>query len=112
MGVTRPRTLEALQSLLIEAGEHPEAASIPAIHQLLVGRGTRHAILTVNPQVEYKDTEPVVNESDWVLYDLERLVIGGITDTQASVIRKTAEAFTAAISKEVPTPKPVQQESK
>ena len=110
MGVTRPRTLEALQSLLIEAGEHPEAASIPAIHQLLVGRGTRHAILTVNPKVEYKDTEPVVNESDWVLYDLERLVIGGITDTQASVIRKTAEAFKAAIAKKTVQPPAIESE--
>ena len=39
----------------------------------------------------------MVNESDWVLYDLERLIVGGITDTQASVIRKTAEAFTVAL---------------
>ena len=114
MGVNRPRTLKDLQDLLIEAGNHPEAASVPAIHQLLVGRGTRHAILTVSPQVEYKDTEPVVNESDWMFYDLERLVMGGITDTQASVIRKTAEAFTAAIAKEAPAPAPApaQQESK
>ena len=112
MGVNRPRTLKDLQDLLVEASSHPEAASVPAIHQLLVGRGTRHAILTVSPQVEYKDTEPVVNESDWMFYDLERLVMGGITDTQASVIRKTAEAFTAAIAKEGPAPAPAQQESK
>lgn len=112
MGVSRPRTLKALQDLLIEAGEHPAAASVPAIHQLLLGRGTRHAVLTVNPQVEYKDTEPVVNEGDWVFYDLERLVMGGITDTQASVIRKTAEAFTTALGKTAPAPMPLQQESK
>lgn len=110
MGVTRPSTLEALQDLLIEAGVHPEAASIPAIHQLLVGRGTRHAILTVHSKVEYKDTEPVVNESDWVLYDLERLVIGGITDTQASVIRKTAEAFNAAIAQKPVQPTSIESE--
>ena len=110
MGVSRPKSLEALQDLLIEAGQHPDAPALPAIHQLLVGRGTRHAVLTVNPQVQYKDTEPVVNESDWVLYDLERLVISGITDTQASVIRKTSEAFTTAIHKQVPTPIKSQQE--
>ena len=104
MGVTRPRSLKALQDLLVEAGEHPEAASIPAIHQLLVGRGTRYAVLTVNSQVQFMDTEPVVNESDWMFHDLERLVMGGITDTQASVLRKTADAFTDAISKEAPTP--------
>jgi len=53
-------------------------------------------VLTVNPKVEYRDTEPTVNESDWMFIDLERLVIGGITDTQASVIRKTATAFEKA----------------
>lgn len=97
MGITRPRTLEALQNILIEAGQHEEALTIPAIHQLLVGRGTRHAVLTVAPTVEHVDTEPVVNESDWVLHDLERLVVGGISNTQASVIRKTAKAFDRAI---------------
>ena len=97
MGISRPRTLEALQDILIEAGQHEEALTIPAIQQLLVGRGTRHAVLTVAPTVEHVDTEPVVNESDWILYDLERLVIGGISDTQASVIRKTAKAFDKAV---------------
>lgn len=104
LGITRPRSLKALQDIIIEAAQHPEAASIPAIHQLLVGRGTRHAVLTVNPQVEYQDTEPVVNESDWMLCDLERLVIGGMTDAQASVIRKTALAFEKATEEQAVAP--------
>ena len=78
---------------MIEAAQHPESAAVPAIQQLLVGRGTRHAVLTVNPTVQYRDTEPVVNEADWIFCDLERLITEGITDTQASVIRKTSQAF-------------------
>ncbi len=97
MGTTRPKTLKALQELIVEAAAHPESTSIPAIEQLLVGRGTRHAVLTVGSDVQYRDTEPTVNESDWKLMDLERLVLGGITETQASVLRKTSEAFTKAV---------------
>jgi hypothetical protein len=99
MGVHRPRTLKALQELIVEASEHEASKSIPAIAELQVGRGTRHAVLTVRADVEYRDTEPTVNESDWIFVDLERLVLGGITDTQASVLRKTAEAFDKAVAK-------------
>ena len=34
LGINRPRTLEALQDLIIEASQQPEAGSIPAIEQL------------------------------------------------------------------------------
>lgn len=98
MGTTRPRTLKDLQDLIVEASEHEGSVAIPAIAELLVGRGTRHAVLTVGTDVQYSDTEPTVNESDWVFCDLERLVLGGITDTQAAVLRKTADAFTKATS--------------
>lgn len=100
MGTTRPKTLEALQQLIIDAAADPESVKVPAIQQLLVGRGTRHAVLTVSPDVQYRDTEPTVAESDWKLMDLERLVMGGITETQASVLRKTSQAFTQAIQQQ------------
>ncbi len=43
------------------------------------------------------------NESDWIYMDLEQLVLGGITDTQGSVLRKTSEAFTKAIAQQSPS---------
>lgn len=110
MGVNRPRSLEALQELIVEAAEHPESRAIPAIEQLLVGRGTRHAVLTVAADVEYRDTEPTVSENDWRLMDLERLVQGGITETQASVLRKTSEAFSKAVQESPITVRTSQQE--
>ena len=113
LGINRPRTLEALQDLIIEAALHPDAASVPAIEQLLLGRGTRHAVLTVGSTVEYRDTEPTVNESDWIFCDLERLVAGGITDAQASVMRKTSKAMWKALDcKPAPAATPVVQTQK
>jgi hypothetical protein len=96
MGVTRPRTLAELQDVIIEASKQDGHEAVPAITELTVGRGTRHAVMTVGSNVQYNDTEPTVNESDWRFIDLERLVLGGITETQASVLRKTAEAFKTA----------------
>lgn len=113
MGVTRPRNLKALQDLIAEASEHEASKGVPAIAELQVGRGTRHAVLTVRADVEYRDTEPTVNESDWIFVDLERLVLGGITDTQASVLRKTAEAFDQAVAhKQVAVHTAVNQEGR
>lgn len=100
IGITRPRSLADLQDILIEASKDPASSAVPAIEQLLVGRGTRHAVLTVGAKVQYRDTEPVVSESDWIFCDLERLVTEGITDTQASVIRKTSQAFTKVLSEQ------------
>ncbi len=97
MGITKPHSLEALQDIIIEASRIPEASAVPAIRQLAVGRGTRYAVMTVNPKVEYHDTQPVVSESDWIMCDLERLVMGGMTDAQAAVLRKTSEAYYQAI---------------
>lgn len=102
MGVTRPRTLNDIQELIIEASQQKGSEAVPAIAELLVGRGTRHAVLTVGSSVQYSDTEPTVNESDWKFIDLERLVLGGITPTQASVLRKTAEAFSKAVEQKHP----------
>ena len=112
MGVSRPRTLADLQDLVIEASEHPEAESIPAIAQLLVGRGTRHAVLTVAPSVELRDTEPVVSENDWILMDLERLVLSGVTQTQGNVLRKTEAAFFKALATADEVKPAVRDESK
>ena len=113
MGTTRPRSLKDLQDLIVEASKHEGAAAIPAISELTVGRGTRHAVLTVRANVEYKDTEPTVNESDWIFMDLERLVLGGITDTQGSVLRKTGRAFTkAAVQKQQAIATPALNESR
>ena len=79
----------------------------------LVGRGTRHAVLTVSSTVEYRDTEPTVNESDWMFCDLERLVAGGITEAQASVLRKTSKAMWKSIDhKPAPVAAPVVQTQK
>ena len=98
LGVPRPKSLAALQDLVIEAAKHPEAESIPAISQLLVGRGTRYAVLTVAASVELRDTEPVVSENDWIFMDLERLVLSGVTQTQGNVLRKTEQAFQKALT--------------
>lgn len=98
MGITRPRSIAELQDILIEAAQQPGSDAVPAIEQLLVGRGTRHAVLTVSNKVQYRDTEPVVNEGDWIFCDLERLGSEGITDTQAAVIRKTSQAFERVLS--------------
>lgn len=107
LGVTaRPRSLSALQDLIVEASEQEGSESIPAIAELAVGRGTRHAVLTVGANVQYEDTEPTVNESDWTFIDLERLVIGGITDAQASVLRKTSQAYEKAAALKEPPVKP------
>lgn len=110
LGVTRPKTVTDLQDLIIEASKHPDAASIPALAQLVLGRGTRSAVLTVGAGVQFRDTEPTINESDWIFVDLERLVTGGITDTQASVLRKTSKVFESVL-KTLPTV-PVKVESK
>lgn len=106
MGTTRPRSLKDLQDLIVEASQQEGSEAIPAIAELAVGRGTRHAVLTVGSTVQYQDTEPTVSENDWTFIDLERLVLGGVTDTQASVLRKTAEAFAQAVS---PTPVPTKE---
>lgn len=103
----RPRNLKAFQDLIVEASHQKGSECISAIAELAVGRGTRHAVLTVGAAVEYQNTEPTVNESDWTFIDLERLVLGGITDTQASVLRKTAEAFKEASAQLHETSAPV-----
>ncbi len=109
LGIPRVRSLTDLQDLVIEASQHPEADKLPVLKELSVGRGTRSAVLCVGSSVQHRDTEPVVDESDWKFIDVERLVMAGITDTQANVIRKTARALTQTLAAD---PAPVAQQEK
>ena len=97
IGQTRPRTLADLQELMIEANAAPGSEVIPAIGELAIGRGTRTAVLTITPEVEFGDTEPVVCESSYCLYDLERLQ-GEMTSAQAHVINKMVRVFEECVT--------------
>ena len=99
MGQTRPRTLSDLQDLMVEANAAEGSSIIPAIGELAIGRGTRAAVLTIAPDVEFTETEPVVCESSYCLYDLERLQ-GEMTPAQAHVINKMARVFEECINEE------------
>ena len=99
IGVSRPRTLEAMQELMVEADAAPGSSVIPAIGELAIGRGTRTAVLAVTPEVEFNDTEPVVCESNYCFYDLERLQ-GEMTSAQAHVINRMVSVFKDCLSKQ------------
>jgi len=99
MGQTRPRTLAELQDLMTEANTAEGSEVIPAIGELAIGRGTRAAVLTIAPDVQFTETEPVVCESSYCLYDLERLQ-GEMTSAQAHVINKMAKVFGECVSEE------------
>ncbi|QNI53372.1 hypothetical protein SynBIOSE41_00840 [Synechococcus sp. BIOS-E4-1] len=92
IGVTRPKDLAAFQDLMVEADAAKGSEVIPAIGELAIGRGTRTAVLTIGADVEFVDTEPVVCESSYCLYDLERLQ-GEMTSAQAHVVNKMARVF-------------------
>lgn len=99
MGQTRPRTLTELQDLMVEANAAEGSEVIPAIGELAIGRGTRAAVLTIAPDVEFTETEPVVCESSYCLYDLERLQ-GEMTSAQAHVINKMVKVFEECVTEE------------
>jgi len=106
IGQTRPRTLSDLQDLMVETDASPGSEVIPAIGELAIGRGTRTAVFAIAPDVSFGDTEPVVCESSYCLYDLERLQ-GEMTSAQAHVINKMAQVFERCISDEKQNTKPV-----
>ena len=92
IGTTRPSDLAAFQDLMVEANAAPGSEVMPAIGELAIGRGTRTAVLTIGAEVEFNDTEPVVCESSYCLYDLERLQ-GEMTSAQAHIINKMSGVF-------------------
>ena len=96
LGVNRPSGLAAFQDLMIEANATPGSEVMPAIGELAIGRGTRTAVLTIDADVEFGDTEPVVCESSYCFYDLKRLQ-GEMTPAQAHVMNKMTGVFEGCI---------------
>lgn len=92
LGVNRPKGLAEFQELMVEANAAPGSEVMPAIGELAIGRGTRTAVLTIYADVEFNDTEPVVCESSYCFYDLERLQ-AEMTPAQAHVINKMNGVF-------------------
>lgn len=92
LGINRPSTLSDFQDVMIEAHAVPGSEVLPAIGELAIGRGTRSAVLSIDSAVEFNDTEPVVCESSYRFYDLERLQ-NEMTSAQAHVMNKMATVF-------------------
>lgn len=96
LGINRPSSLAEFQDLMIEADAAPGSEAMPAISELAIGRGTRTAVLTIGSEVEFGDTEPVVCESSYCFYDLERLQ-SEMTSAQAHVMNKMTGVFEECI---------------
>ncbi|MDB4655054.1 hypothetical protein OAE53_01665, partial [bacterium] len=97
LGINRPSSLAAFQDVMVEANAAPGSEVMPAIGELAIGRGTRTAVLTIGSDVEFGDTEPVVCESSYCFYDLERLQ-AEMTPAQAHVINKMTGVFEECIN--------------
>jgi len=97
LGINRPSSLSDFQDTMVEANAAPGSEVMPAIGELAIGRGTRTAVLTIGSDVEFGDTEPVVCESSYCFYDLERLQ-SEMTSAQAHVMNKMTGVFEDCIN--------------